>query len=205
MRQKKAGTDITRDIIIGMSDGLMVPFALSTGLASAGSSQQLILAAGMLSAVVGGITMGIGRYFSEKDEPRHFHHDDDIEKSKKILGNIELDEHFQQQAIKAIEQDHENLASLVGNEEKIKEPVKNGFIIMASYLFGGIISITPYFIFDTIKQALIFSVIITCLMLFSVGFVRGKINGINPFYSALRAILTGILTAAAAFFVAKLF
>lgn len=205
MRQKKAGSDIARDAVIGMSDGLIVPFALATGLASAGSSQQMILAAGLISAVAGGITMGIGGYFSGKDQPGHSHHEAEVGKSKTILENIGLDERFQQQAIKAIEQDHENLASVVGNEDEITQLAKKGFTIMASYLLGGIISIAPYFFSDSIKQALIFSIILACLMLFSVGFIKGKISGVHPFYTAFRATFAGMLTAAAAFFVAKLF
>ncbi len=205
MFQKKDAVDIKSDAVIGMSDGLIVPFALATGLASAGSNQQLILAAGLLSAVVGGITMGIGRYFSEKDEPVHSNHDVVAQKSKTILGNIGIDKQEQQQAVEAIEQDHENLASLVGNEEGRTQPIKNGFIIMASYMLGAVITIGAYFFLNNLKQAMIYSFIIACLMLFSVGFVKGKISGANPFHSALRAVITGMLTAAAAFFVAKLF
>ncbi|MFZ1528910.1 MAG: VIT1/CCC1 transporter family protein [Ferruginibacter sp.] len=205
-KQDPADNTIARDIIIGMSDGLIIPFALATGLASADSSRQLILAAGLISAVAGGITMGIGGYFSQKDEPKHHHPDEgSLEKSLNILENIGLDKDFQQQAIKAIEQDHDTLASLVGNEEEIMTPSKNGIIIMIAYMLGGIISVAPYFFIDDTKQALLVSSCITGLLLISVGFLKGKLNGGNPLYSALRAIITGILTAMAAFFVAKFF
>ena len=55
-------SEIVRDIIIGVSDGLTVPFALAAGLSGADVSSSIILIAGIAEVAAGAISMGLGGY-----------------------------------------------------------------------------------------------------------------------------------------------
>jgi vacuolar iron transporter family protein len=60
------------DIVIGMSDGLTVPFALAAGLSGAVQSNSVVITAGIAEIVAGSIAMGLGGYLAGKTAQEHF-------------------------------------------------------------------------------------------------------------------------------------
>ncbi|CAL5088443.1 unnamed protein product [Urochloa decumbens] len=64
--------EVVRDIIIGVSDGLTVPFALAAGLSGANASSALVLTAGLAEVAAGAISMGLGGYLAAKSETDHY-------------------------------------------------------------------------------------------------------------------------------------
>lgn len=199
--------ELGRCMVIGMSDGLIVPFSLATGMYAAGVGAVQIGMAGIVAAAAGGILMGIGGYFSEKDEPKHHGSDEaELEKSKEMYNSIGLHESIQRQAMEAIEKDHQTLASLIepvpGTETT--QPVKNGLIIMLCYFAAGFTSMLPYFLMQA-RTAFVSSVLITFILLIAVGFIKGKITGTSSSTAIARFLITGVLASAATYLVAGLF
>ena len=64
--------EAVRDIVIGMSDGLTVPFALAAGLTGAIASSRLILTAGFAEIAAGSIAMGLGGYLAARSDAEHY-------------------------------------------------------------------------------------------------------------------------------------
>ena len=65
-------TETVRDVVIGMADGLTVPFALAAGLAAAVSSTRVIVTAGLAEIVAGAIAMGLGGYLAARTDAEHY-------------------------------------------------------------------------------------------------------------------------------------
>src|SRR5208283_950602 len=65
-------TEAVRDIVIGMSDGLTVPFALAAGLSGAVEATGIIITAGLAEVAAGAIAMGLGGYLAAKTDAEHF-------------------------------------------------------------------------------------------------------------------------------------
>ncbi len=76
--------------------------------------------------------------------------------------------------------------------------------IAFSYIVGGLIPLSPYFLFPAAKTALIFSVLVTLIALLIFGYIKGRFTGIKPIQSGLQTALIGGLAAAAAFLIARL-
>src|SRR5512137_1581041 len=65
-------SEIVRDIVIGMSDGLTVPFALAAGLSGAVSTTSIVLTAGLAEIAAGSIAMGLGGYLAARSDAEHY-------------------------------------------------------------------------------------------------------------------------------------
>lgn len=213
-----------RDIVIGMSDGLTVPFALAAGLSGAVLSSNIIVIAGIAEIAAGSIAMGLGGYLSGKTEQDHYksevkrEYDEienlrhrEIEETKEFFANIGLSPELQKQATEEISQDKDRWVDFMMKYElglekpDPKRATKSALNIGLSYIAGGIIPLSPYFFIDDSTEALKISVIATLLCLFIFGYFKSKITGINPWLGAIRVTMIGALAAAAAFGVAKLF
>jgi vacuolar iron transporter family protein len=217
-------SDALRDIVIGMSDGLTVPFALAAGLSGAVASSSIIVIAGIAEIAAGSIAMGLGGYLAGKteqdhysseqkreyDEVEHLRHKE-IEETKEFFANIGLSPALQEQATQEIAQDKHRWVNFMMKYElgldkpDPKRATKSAFNIGLSYIAGGIIPLSPYFFIANTTEALKISVVATLLCLFVFGFFKSKITGINPWLGAMRVTLIGAMAAAAAFGVAKLF
>jgi vacuolar iron transporter family protein len=217
-------SDALRDIVIGMSDGLTVPFALAAGLSGAVSSSSIIVIAGIAEICAGSIAMGLGGYLAGKTEQDHYKSEQrreydevenlrhrEIEETKEFFANIGLSAQLQQQATDEIAQDKDRWVDFMMKYElglekpDPKRATKSALNIGLSYIAGGIIPLSPYFFIGDSTEALKISVIATLACLFIFGFFKSKITGVNPFLGALRVTLIGAMAAAAAFGVAKLF
>jgi VIT1/CCC1 family predicted Fe2+/Mn2+ transporter len=216
-------SDMLRDIVIGMSDGLTVPFALAAGLSGAVSSSSIIVIAGIAEICAGSIAMGLGGYLAGKTEQDHYfseekreydevehQRDREIEETREFFANIGLSESIQNQAADEISQDKKRWVDFMMKYElglekpDPKRATKSALNIGLSYIAGGIIPLCPYFFIDNSVEALKISVIATLVCLFIFGYFKSKITGINPWIGALKVVMIGALAAAAAFGVAKL-
>lgn len=217
-------TDFLRDIVIGMSDGLTVPFALAAGLSGAVDNSNIIVIAGIAEIAAGSIAMGLGGYLSGKTEQDHYTSEvkreyfevenlraREIEETKEFFANIGLSDDLQEKATEEISKDKDLWVDFMMKYElglekpDPKRATKSAFNIGLSYVVGGIIPLSPYFFISTSTEALKISIIATLICLFVFGFFKSRITGINPWMGALRVMLIGAMAAAAAFGVAKLF
>jgi vacuolar iron transporter family protein len=212
------------DIVIGMSDGLTVPFALAAGLSGAVSSSSIIVIAGIAEICAGSIAMGLGGYLAGKTAQDHYKSEQkreydevenlryrEIEETKEFFANIGLSPKLQEEATAEISKDkHRWVDFMMKYELGLEEPdpkraTKSALNIGLSYIAGGIIPLCPYFFIDNSNEALKISAIATLVCLFVFGFFKSRITGINPWWGALKVMLIGAVAAAAAFGVAKLF
>jgi VIT1/CCC1 family predicted Fe2+/Mn2+ transporter len=212
------------DIVIGMSDGLTVPFALAAGLSGAVSNSSIIVIAGIAEICAGSIAMGLGGYLAGKTEQDHYKSEQrreydevenlrhrEIEETKEFFANIGLSPALQQQATDEIAQDKDRWVDFMMKYElglekpDPKRATKSALNIGLSYIAGGIIPLSPYFFISNSTEALRISVVATLACLFIFGFFKSRITGVTPVWGALRVTLIGAMAAAAAFGVAKLF
>ena len=212
------------DIVIGMSDGLTVPFALAAGLSGAVSSSSIIVIAGIAEICAGSIAMGLGGYLAGKTEQDHYKSEQrreydevenlrhvEIEETKEFFANIGLSKELQEKATEEIAQDKDRWVNFMMKYElglekpDPKRATKSALNIGLSYIAGGIIPLSPYFFISDSAEALKISVVATLVCLFVFGFFKSKITGVNAWWGALRVTLIGAMAAAAAFGVAKLF
>ena len=217
-------SDALRHIVIGMSDGLTVPFALAAGLSGAVSSSTIIVIAGIAEICAGSIAMGLGGYLAGKTEQDHYQSEikreyleveterhREIEETKEFFSNIGLSPALQEQATAEIAQDkHRWVNFMMKYELGLEEPdpkraTKSALNIGLSYIAGGIIPLSPYFFISDSSEALKISVVATLGCLFIFGYFKSKITGVNPIWGAVKVTLIGALAASAAFGVAKLF
>ena len=217
-------SDLLRDVVIGMSDGLTVPFALAAGLSGAVDQSSIIVIAGIAEIAAGSIAMGLGGYLAGKTEQDHYssevkrEYDEvenlrhkEIEETKEFFANIGLSPALQEQATAEIAQDKDRWVDFMMKYElglekpDPKRATKSALNIGLSYIAGGIIPLSPYFFIADSVDALKISVIATLICLFIFGYFKSKITGVNPLMGALKVTLIGAVAAAAAFGVAKLF
>jgi len=216
-------SDMLTDIVIGMSDGLTVPFALAAGLSGAVSSTNLIIIAGLAEIAAGSIAMGLGGYLAGKTEIDHYnselkreYHEVEVvphkekEEVKEFFANLGLSAAVQDQAVEEMTQDKEKWVDFMMKYElglDKPDPArarKSAFNIGVSYVVGGIIPLSPYFFVQEGISGLKISAIITLICLFVFGYFKSKITGVNPWGGALRVMLIGAAAAGCAFGVAKL-
>lgn len=217
-------SDLLRDVVIGMSDGLTVPFALAAGLSGVVDNSSIIVVAGIAEIAAGSIAMGLGGYLAGKTEQDHYksemkrEHDEvenlrhkEIEETKEFFANIGLSPALQDQATQEISQNKDRWVDFMMKYELgLEKPdprraTKSALNIGLSYVVGGIIPLSPYFFITDSVEALKISVLATLVCLFIFGFLKSKMTGVNPFIGALKVTMIGALAAAAAFGVAKLF
>ncbi|CAN5898228.1 VIT1/CCC1 transporter family protein [soil metagenome] len=217
-------SDFLRDVVIGMSDGLTVPFALAAGLSGAVDKSSIIVIAGIAEIAAGSIAMGLGGYLAGKTEQDHYrsevkreHYEvenlrhKEIEETKEFFANIGLSPELQDKATEEIAMDQDRWVDFMMKYElglekpDPKRATKSALNIGLSYIAGGIIPLSPYFFTDTSTEALKYSVIATLVCLFVFGYFKSRITGVNAIWGAIRVMLIGAVAAGAAFGVAKLF
>ncbi|KAI9138769.1 Ccc1 family [Paraphysoderma sedebokerense] len=223
VEQHFEAADVVRDVIIGMSDGLTVPFALTAGL-SALQSSRLVVAAGLAEIIAGSISMALGGWLAGRSEINHFDAEkqrefaevrecpeEEVQEIVDIFSPYGLDKESLQPLIEKLTQDEEKFVDFMMRFElNLSRPSPNRSIISAltigfSYLFGGMIPLIPYFFIEKTHEALPISCLVAIICLFVFGFVKGRILGTqSPFLGAIETAVIGALAAAAAFGIAKL-
>ncbi len=216
-------SDLIKDIVIGMSDGLTVPFALAAGLSGAVSSTHIIVIAGIAEICAGSIAMGLGGYLAGRTEADHYQNElkrefDEVERVpqrekdevKEFFASIGLSEDVQQRATDEVAKDKVKWVDFMMKYElglekpDPKRATQSALNIGLSYVAGGLVPLSPYFFAATPLHALSISVAVTLFFLFIFGWFKSKITGINVWTGALKVMVTGALAAGAAFAIAKL-
>jgi len=212
-----------RDVIIGMSDGLTVPFALAAGLSAAVSSSFLVLVAGIAEITAGSIAMGLGGYLagrSDRDhyraewerEQRHIKQAPEAERAevREILAGYGLGDEMLDSAVAAITANPRHWVDfMLRNELELERPEaararNSALTIGLSYVAGGILPLVPYALGLAVPMALTWSAALTLLALLIFGAAKGKVTGIRMLRGAVETALVGSLAAGCAYLLARL-
>ena len=216
-------TDTVRDLVIGMADGLTVPFALAAGLAGANVSTAIVVTAGLAEIAAGSISMGLGGYLSAKTEMEHYA----AERQREVLETVELPHKEREEveeifrgygltpeqaapAVNAICADQARWVEFMMRFElglaapKPHRAKQSAFNIGTAYAIGGIIPLSPYMLMRTTAEAFWFSLVVTGLALLLFGYVKGRVTGASALRGALQTLGIGGAAAAVAFGVARL-
>jgi vacuolar iron transporter family protein len=216
------GSALVRDIVIGMSDGLTVPFALAAGLSGAVSATGIILTAGLAEIAAGSIAMGLGGYLAARSDAEHYFSERAIEEAevrdKPEVEAAEVADVFQSYGLTAEESQpiidalskrpQAWVEFMMRNELGLEKPdpkraLTSALTIAGAYIAGGFVPLSPYFFVPTVGTALIVSVIGTLIALTVFGYIKGHFTGAPPVRSALQTVLIGGLAAGAAFMIAR--
>jgi len=218
-----------RDIVIGMADGLTVPFALAAGLTGIAIARpDIIVTAGLAEIAAGSIAMGLGGYLAAKSDAEHYAKEREREKREvkeipddekrevaQVFHSYGLSAAESEPIVEALSQHPQKWVDFMMRFElglekpDPKRALVSAFTIAASYVAGGLIPLAPYIVAHFVKQmsvqsALFFSVAVTLAALFVFGFIKGRFTGTRPLRSALQTALIGSLAAGAAFLIARL-
>jgi len=216
-------SEVVRDVVIGMSDGLTVPFALAAGLTGAITSTGIIVTAGLAEIAAGSIAMGLGGYLAAKSDAEHYAKE--REREKREVAEIpheemrEVAEVFQAYGltedetwpiVQALKRHPQNwIDFMMRFELGLEKPdPKRAFVsavtIASAYVAGGFVPLAPYIFTPSSSVALLISVVLTLIALFVFGYVKGRFTGMKPLRSALQTALIGSVAAGAAFGIATL-
>jgi VIT1/CCC1 family predicted Fe2+/Mn2+ transporter len=223
MEKHFTGSAIIRDVVIGMSDGLTVPFALAAGLSGIANSTAIVITGGLAEIAAGSISMGLGGYLAAKSDAEHYASEreterrevelipaKEIEEVEQVLLTYGLEEKQSTLVAKALSKRPEAWIDFMmrfelGLEKPApKRALKSALTIAISYVVGGMIPLAPYMLISNTGSALLFSVIFTLAALIIFGYVKGRFTGTHPVRSAFQTALIGSLAAAAAVGLAKL-
>ncbi len=211
-----------RDVVIGMSDGLTVPFALAAGLSGTVSQTSIVVIAGLAEIAAGSIAMGLGGYLAARTDRDHYL----SERDREIRETVELPDKEREEVadvfrgygmsetdiapvVNAICADQKHWVDFMmkfelGFEEPDPARARNSAATIAvSYVVGGLVPLAPYMLLPDLYRALTVSVAVTLVALFIFGYVKGKMTGISPLRGGLQTVIIGGLASAAAFGLAK--
>jgi len=214
---------VVRDVVIGMADGLTVPFALAAGLSGSIANTSIVVIAGIAEIAAGSIAMGLGGYLAAKSDAEHYVSErkrEEIEVIEKPQVEAdEITEIFEQYGLS--HEESQPLVQALSRNPKLwvdfmmryelgleepdpKRARTSAATIAGSYVAGGFIPLAPYMIFHTAHIALLVSVLVTGVALAVFGYIKGRYTGAAPVRSAVQTTLVGGIAAAAAFAIARL-
>lgn len=216
-------SDTIRDVVIGMADGLTVPFALAAGLSGAVSSSHVITTAGIAEIAAGAVAMGLGGYLAARGDAEHYASElqreryevrhmpeDEAEEIVEVFRDYGVTQEQCAPVIAALRNNHDAwVRFMMRFELGLEQPEagrakRSAATIGGAYVAGGLIPIAPYFIADSVQAALPWSVSVTLLALAVFGYVKGGFTGTPRLRSALHTTLIGSCAAGAAFLLARL-
>jgi VIT1/CCC1 family predicted Fe2+/Mn2+ transporter len=217
------GSNVVRDIVIGMSDGLTVPFALAAGLSGLATTTTIVITGGLAEIAAGSIAMGLGGYLAARSDAEHYDKERAIEQHEvEVIPDIETMEVEQLLLAYGLEKEHSTLVAnalrqhpdawvdfMMRFELGLEKPdpgraVRSALTIGLSYIAGGLVPLAPYMLIHTAGSALGYSVVFTLAALLVFGYLKGRFTGSRPVRSAVQTALIGGLAAAAAFGLAKI-
>ena len=216
-------TAVVRDVVIGMSDGLTVPFALAAGLAGTVASPSVIVIAGLAEIAAGAIAMGLGGYLAARTDTEHYA----AERQREMRETEEVPHQERAEVAKAFhdfglspDEVRPLVAAITANRSRwvdfmmrfeldLKAPdaaraPRSALTIAASYVGGGLSPLAPYMVLPHITDALSVSIGLTLVALFVFGAVKARFTEINPLRGGAQMALIGGLAASAAFGIARL-
>jgi VIT1/CCC1 family predicted Fe2+/Mn2+ transporter len=215
--------EMVRDVVIGMSDGLTVPFALAAGLTGAATNSGIIVTAGVAEIAAGAIAMGLGGYLASRSESDHYDSEErrerkeivevpeqEVEETRQILKQFGLHADVTDPLIKDLSARPDDWVNFMMRFElglekpQASRAATSAATIAVSYIIGGLVPLAPYLIFQSAQTALIFSICETLVALTLFGYLKGMLTGLAPLRSAIQTGLIGSLAATAAFVIARL-
>lgn len=213
---------VVRDVVIGMADGLTVPFALAAGLAGAVSSNHLVVVAGLAEIAAGAIAMGLGGYLAARTETEHYQAErqredyevvhmeaEEREETSRIFAAYGLSGEVLEKIVDAVATDKQKwIDFMMRYELGLDKPMPHRAALSAatiggSYIVGGIIPLCAYIVFENPHAALAFSSCLTGLALIVFGAIKAKLTHMPLLKGACQTFLTGGLAAVCAYAVAK--
>ncbi|CCE05550.1 conserved membrane hypothetical protein [Bradyrhizobium sp. STM 3843] len=217
-------SETVRDVVIGMADGLTVPFALAAGLSAAVASTDVIVTAGLAEVVAGAIAMGLGGYLAARTDAEHYAAEEqreydevdqlrsrEIAEVATIFRDYGLEGETLTSVVNAIAADRRRWVDFMMRFElglERPDPKRapiSAVTIGGSYVVGGLIPLIPYMLVHDIATALPISVVSTGFALLVFGAIKGHFTGVSKIKSSLQTLLVGGLAAGAAFWLAHLF
>ncbi len=215
--------ELVRDIVIGMSDGLTVPFALAAGLSGAVAASKLVVTAGLAEVAAGSIAMGLGGFLAARGDAEHYRAERKREEREIIekpdFERAEVQEIFEEFGLSAGEaalvtdslaQNPDKWADFMMRFElglEQPDPARawhSALTIAGAYIVGGMVPLFPYFVQANARAALPVSVAVTLVALGVFGWIKGRFTGTGAGKSALQTVVVGGIAASAAFFIARL-
>jgi VIT1/CCC1 family predicted Fe2+/Mn2+ transporter len=217
-------SEVVRDIIIGMSDGLTVPFALAAGLTGAISATGIIVTAGLAEIAAGSIAMGLGGYLAARSDAEHYV-SERLREQREVKDIPEVEAQEISEIFQAYGLTSEECSPVVEALQKRpeawidfmmrfelglekpdpKRALHSAATIAGAYIAGGLIPLCPYMLADTARTAFAFSVVLTLLALTLFGYIKGHFTGTFPLRSAFQTLLVGGIAATVAFAIARMF
>lgn len=212
-----------RDIVIGMADGLTVPFALAAGLTGAVNASRLIVVAGLAEIAAGSIAMGLGGYLAARGDAEHYA-SERLREEREIVEKTDFERHEVLEILESYGLTRTESTPILAAFEKnpkvwvdwmmrfelgLEEPHPDrarhsAATIAASYIAGGLIPLAPYMLLPLAATAMKFSVAATLVALAIFGYVKGRFTGAPPVRSGVRTTVIGGLAAGAAYGIARL-
>jgi VIT1/CCC1 family predicted Fe2+/Mn2+ transporter len=216
------GGPVLRDIVIGLSDGLTVPFALAAGLSGAVSATRIVVTAGLAEIAAGSIAMGLGGFLAAKGDAEHY--ESELAREKREVAEVP---NLEASEVARIFRDYgltkEEIAPILRSfarrpkawvdfmmrfELGLEEPdprraLRSAFTIAAAYAAGGAVPLAPYVFMGDVHRALLVSIAVTLAALGVFGFLKGRFTGSRPLRSAFQTVLIGGLAGASAFLLAR--
>ena len=216
-------SETVRDVVIGMADGLTVPFALAAGVSGAAAGATIIVTAGVAEIAAGAIAMGLGGYLAARTDAEHYASEYSREQREMatmpaqeraevatIFADYGLQGGTLETVVDAIALDRQKWADFMMRFElgleapDARRAPRSAITIGLSYLAGGIIPLAPYMLVADVGRALLTSVAVTLIALFGFGMLKARMTGTPPLRSGLQSLLIGGLAAGVAFFLARL-
>jgi VIT1/CCC1 family predicted Fe2+/Mn2+ transporter len=215
--------NVVRDIVIGMSDGLTVPFALAAGLSGAVASSGIVVTAGLAEVAAGSIAMGLGGFLASRSDTEHYINER-LREEEEIVEKTQAEEDETADVFRTYGLSDVEIAPIItalkqkpqawvdfmmrfelGLEKPEPTRARNSALTIAiSYIVGGMVPLFPYMLTASARRALLISIGVTLVALFVFGYVKGRFTGKTPIRSAIQTTVVGGLAAAAAFMIAKL-
>lgn len=215
-------SETVRDIVIGMADGLTVPFALAAGLSGAVEATRIIVTAGLAEVAAGAIAMGLGGYLAARTDAEHFASErarevrevkempeEEAAEVGDVFRDFGLDDPTVHAVVNAIRADDERWVDFMMRFElgvekpEPKRALTSALTIAGAYIVGGFFPLAPYILVSSAQTALLVSVVVTLMALLVFGYIKGQFTGTRPIRSAVQTMLIGGIAAAAAFAIAR--
>jgi VIT1/CCC1 family predicted Fe2+/Mn2+ transporter len=215
-------SEFVRDIVIGMSDGLTVPFALAAGLSGAVNSSSIVVTAGSAEIAAGAIAMGLGGYLAARTDAQHYATEREREMREtvevpeeearevaSILRTYGVEEPQLHTVVDAMRKDRKRWVDFMMKFELgLEEPDPSlarmsAMRIGLSYIVGGLVPLSPYFLLHNTREALLISICLTLMALLIFGYVKGRFTSRTPLMTAFQTTLVGALAAGVAYAIAR--
>lgn len=216
-------SDLVADIVLGMADGLTVPFAIAAGLSGAHVGSNIVVIGTLSEIAAGAISMGVGGFLSVRQDIEHYRAErerevretEEVPEQEKeevsiILQDFGLDEELAQPIVEKLSQDRKRWVDFMMRFElELEEPeplaaLRSGVTIGLAYAFAGFIPMSPYFAIHSVQHALFYSAGVTLFAMFVFGYVKARVTGTNAWLSALQTLVLGALAAGAAYGISRL-